>query len=138
MLLFVGSLTSSIIAALVSRTPITNCGMHPQIVLASFFAPQVRRHEFINLRKGAIGPTRPAQVKLVPCSSEGPRRSPRKSFQSSTTRRISRVWASASSTWRNQMRHPWLKAMPSRRLSDSATSSGDLSCRTGRADQLAS
>ena len=40
--------------------------------------------------------------------------------------------------WRNQMRQPWLSATPLRRLSDKATSSGDLNCRTGRTDQSAS
>ena len=62
----------------------------------------------------------------------------RKSFQLITARRKSRVPASASSTWRNQMRQPRPSGISSRRLSDRATSSGDRSCRTGRTDQPAS
>ena len=50
---------------------IADRGMHSQIFFAGALVFEVRRYEFVNFCKGAVGPTRPGQVKLLAKLFEG-------------------------------------------------------------------
>lgn len=77
-----------------------------QIVVAGSLSPQVSRHEFTNLGQGAVGPPGPNDVDLLADPFQRAPRTGEKIAPVDYGSAQARVPASASSTWRNQIRQP--------------------------------